>query len=142
MSFTGFSGKVRIVVIGHKLTWEEAFDYCLANHSGLLRIEDEKDQEDVVEIFKTFNVPGPFLDRPEAESCLRVLDVERQGGDLQQQGGDLQQQGGDLQQLGERPNAGDALVWKLRRHQQGELQVAGWKLFSLAPISVWGDLLR
>ena len=60
MSFTGFSGKVRIVVIGHKLTWEEALDYCLDNHSGLLQIKDEKDQEDVVEILKTFNVPGPF----------------------------------------------------------------------------------
>ncbi|XP_035002940.2 macrophage mannose receptor 1 isoform X2 [Hippoglossus stenolepis] len=49
-------GKVRIVVITEKLTWENALDYCLANHSGLLQIEDSNDQEDVVEILKNFKV--------------------------------------------------------------------------------------
>ncbi|XP_035003389.2 macrophage mannose receptor 1 [Hippoglossus stenolepis] len=53
-------GKVRIVVITEKLTWQNALDYCLANHSGLLQIENKSDQEDVVEILKNFNVEGPY----------------------------------------------------------------------------------
>ncbi|XP_053271406.1 lymphocyte antigen 75 [Pleuronectes platessa] len=53
-------GNVRIVVVRQNLTWENALDYCLANHSGLLWIEDEDDQKDVVEILKTLNVEGPL----------------------------------------------------------------------------------
>ncbi|XP_062238309.1 uncharacterized protein LOC133948518 isoform X2 [Platichthys flesus] len=53
-------GNVRIVVVRQNLTWESALDYCLANHSGLLWIEDEDDQDDVVEILKTLKVEGPL----------------------------------------------------------------------------------
>lgn len=47
LSSTWFVGSVRIKVIKEKLTWEQAFDYCKANHSRLLQIEDAEDQEAV-----------------------------------------------------------------------------------------------
>ncbi|XP_026182749.1 C-type mannose receptor 2-like [Mastacembelus armatus] len=41
------SGTVRIKVIKENLTWEEAYNYCQANHTRLLQIEHKKDQEAV-----------------------------------------------------------------------------------------------
>lgn len=43
-SLIWFTGTVRIKVIRENLTWEQAFDYCKANHSRLLQIEDAQDQ--------------------------------------------------------------------------------------------------
>uniref|UniRef100_A0A7N8YHE5 C-type lectin domain-containing protein n=1 Tax=Mastacembelus armatus TaxID=205130 RepID=A0A7N8YHE5_9TELE len=47
LSFILFSGTVRIKVIKENLTWEEAYNYCQANHTRLLQIEHKKDQEAV-----------------------------------------------------------------------------------------------
>nr|XP_019947685.1 PREDICTED: C-type lectin BJcuL-like [Paralichthys olivaceus] len=55
-----YKGKVRIVVIMMNYTWEQAVDYCDANHSGLLRIEDDEDQKAVAERLKHTTVNGPF----------------------------------------------------------------------------------
>lgn len=40
-------GRVRIIIINENRTWEEAFDYCEKNHSGLLQIEDDEDKKAV-----------------------------------------------------------------------------------------------
>ncbi|XP_033471131.2 secretory phospholipase A2 receptor [Epinephelus lanceolatus] len=40
-------GNMRIRVVDKNLTWEEAFNYCKANHSGPLWIEDAEDQQAV-----------------------------------------------------------------------------------------------
>lgn len=60
--FPGFiSGKMRIRVINHThLTWEQAFDYCKAKHTGMLQIEDENDQHAVEQWLNNTNVNGPF----------------------------------------------------------------------------------
>lgn len=54
------SGTVRIKVIEQNLTWEQAFDYCKANHTGLLWIEDEMDQTAVEQWLNNTEVGGPF----------------------------------------------------------------------------------
>ncbi|XP_029019420.1 lymphocyte antigen 75 [Betta splendens] len=41
------TGAVRIKVINLDFTWEQAYDYCMANHTRLLQIEDQHDQESV-----------------------------------------------------------------------------------------------
>ncbi|XP_070710209.1 C-type lectin BML-1-like [Pempheris klunzingeri] len=53
-------GDVRIKVINETLTWEEAFDYCKEYHTGLLWIEDDKDQEAVNQWLHNTDVRGPF----------------------------------------------------------------------------------
>ncbi|TDG96693.1 hypothetical protein EPR50_G00231820 [Perca flavescens] len=53
-------GKTRIRVIADHKTWEQAFDYCKANHAGMLRIEDENDQNAVEQWLNHTDVPGPF----------------------------------------------------------------------------------
>eukprot|EP00064_Thunnus_orientalis_P006472 superscaffoldBa00000674_g6490 len=54
------AGYVRIQVIDESLTWEQAFDYCEANHTGPLRIEDEEDQMAVMQWLNYTKVDGPF----------------------------------------------------------------------------------
>ena len=56
------SGSMRIRVITHiNSTWEEAFDYCKANHTDMLWIEDEDDQKAVEQWLKNTDVGGgPF----------------------------------------------------------------------------------
>ncbi|XP_041820301.1 macrophage mannose receptor 1-like [Chelmon rostratus] len=53
-------GFVRIKVIKEKQTWEQAFDYCRTRHTGLLWIEDGKDQQAVEQWLNHTEVPGPF----------------------------------------------------------------------------------
>ncbi|KAF1372399.1 hypothetical protein PFLUV_G00264980 [Perca fluviatilis] len=53
-------GKTRIRVIDHHLTWERAFDYCKANHTGMLQIENENDQKAVEQWLNNTDVTGPF----------------------------------------------------------------------------------
>ncbi len=52
------SGNVRIKVIKLRLTWEQAYDYCEANHSGLLQIMDEDDQFAVKQWLEHSDVDG------------------------------------------------------------------------------------
>lgn len=54
------SGTVRIKVIKQHLTWEQAFDYCKAKHTGLLWIEDLEDQNAVEQWLNYTDVEGPF----------------------------------------------------------------------------------
>ncbi|KAM3588124.1 uncharacterized protein V6R79_021834 [Siganus canaliculatus] len=54
------SGTMRIIVIKEKSTWEQAFDYCNANHDGLLWIENEQDQEAVKQWLLHSNSTGTF----------------------------------------------------------------------------------
>ncbi|XP_026216871.1 C-type mannose receptor 2-like [Anabas testudineus] len=54
------TGTVRIKVIKENLTWEQAFDYCKANHSRLLQIEDAKDQEAVEQWLNISNAGDTF----------------------------------------------------------------------------------
>ncbi|KAL6116855.1 uncharacterized protein ACO6RY_14780 [Pungitius sinensis] len=53
-------GTTRIKVIHHNLTWEQAFDYCKENHTGLLQIIDENDQEAVVQWLNYTSAGGPY----------------------------------------------------------------------------------
>ncbi|XP_044041451.1 secretory phospholipase A2 receptor-like [Siniperca chuatsi] len=53
-------GIVRIKVIEQPLTWEQAFDYCKAKHTGLLWIEDEEDQKAVEQWLNHTMVNGSF----------------------------------------------------------------------------------
>ncbi|XP_035460584.1 secretory phospholipase A2 receptor [Scophthalmus maximus] len=53
-------GHVRIIVIRENLTWEQALDYCEANHTGLLRIEDANDQRAVHQRLNYTDGGGPF----------------------------------------------------------------------------------
>ncbi|XP_071358559.1 C-type lectin BfL-1 [Trachinotus anak] len=53
-------GHVRIKVINQSLTWEEAFQYCEVNHTGLLQIEDEQDQDAVKQWLSYAGVNGSF----------------------------------------------------------------------------------
>ncbi|XP_044199228.1 uncharacterized protein LOC122975092 [Thunnus albacares] len=53
-------GYVRIQVIDESLTWEQAFDYCEANHTGPLRIEDEEDQTAVMQWLNYTKIDSPF----------------------------------------------------------------------------------
>lgn len=55
---------MRIQVVQQNLTWEQALDYCKEKHTGLLWIEDQKDQE-VVEQWlnnteREYEPAGPF----------------------------------------------------------------------------------
>ncbi|XP_035533712.1 C-type mannose receptor 2-like [Morone saxatilis] len=53
-------GKVRIKVIKQRLNWEEAYDYCKAHHTGLLWIQDSKDEKAVQQWLNHTDVTGPF----------------------------------------------------------------------------------
>ncbi|KAG8005653.1 C-type lectin 1, partial [Nibea albiflora] len=53
-------GTVRIKVIDIPLTWEEAFDYCRANHTGLLWIRDANDEQALRQWLNGSPVDGPF----------------------------------------------------------------------------------
>lgn len=58
---SGFmSGTVRIKVINQSLTWEQAFDYCKAKHTGQLWIKDDNDQKAVKQWLDYTEVDGPF----------------------------------------------------------------------------------
>ncbi|KAK2883108.1 hypothetical protein Q8A73_022041 [Channa argus] len=48
-------GSVRIIVIQKKLNWEQAFDYCKAEHTRLLQIEDAEDQKAIEQWLKYSN---------------------------------------------------------------------------------------
>ncbi|KAK1906551.1 C-type lectin 1 [Dissostichus eleginoides] len=56
-------GDMRIRVINKNFTWEEAFNYCETEHSGLLSIEDKEDQYAVEQWLKFSEFSdgvGPF----------------------------------------------------------------------------------
>ncbi|KAF0029675.1 hypothetical protein F2P81_018780 [Scophthalmus maximus] len=59
-AFMCHKGHVRIIVIRENLTWEQALDYCEANHTGLLRIEDANDQRAVHQRLNYTDGGGPF----------------------------------------------------------------------------------
>lgn len=46
------SGSVRVVTVRDSLSWEEALNYCEANYTRLLWIEDEDDQKAVEQWLK------------------------------------------------------------------------------------------
>ncbi|KAM6961571.1 C-type lectin 1 [Tautogolabrus adspersus] len=54
------SGTVRIKVIQRKVTWEEAYDYCIEHHSRLLWIRDQNDQKAVEQWLNNTDVEGHF----------------------------------------------------------------------------------
>ncbi|KAI3366412.1 hypothetical protein L3Q82_000567 [Scortum barcoo] len=54
------TGTVRIKVIEERLPWEQAYDYCKANHTDMLWIEDLDDQEAVEQWLNYTDVAGPF----------------------------------------------------------------------------------
>uniref|UniRef100_A0A3B5ATT5 C-type lectin domain-containing protein n=1 Tax=Stegastes partitus TaxID=144197 RepID=A0A3B5ATT5_9TELE len=53
-------GDMRIRVIEERLTWEDALDYCEKNHTSLLWMADENDQEAVQQWLDVNDKSGTF----------------------------------------------------------------------------------
>ncbi|XP_013869929.1 C-type lectin lectoxin-Lio3 [Austrofundulus limnaeus] len=54
---------VRIITVGHPLSWEDALNYCEAYHTRFLWIEDGEDQNAVEQWLKYSNGSGNYNEK-------------------------------------------------------------------------------